>query len=441
MKITHCFKASSFILAAALFAGPGFITHAAAQDRAYFIDLNTRTATELGNLEGGQTRPAALNDAGQVVGESYSIGGSHAFITGPDGVGMKDLGTLGGMYTVAYDINDSGQVVVTTYDYSFHSFITGPNGMGMRDLGTLGGRNSEASGINNSGQVVGSSDTSGGASHAFMTDVDGMSMRDLTASKLISKAGDINDKGQVVGWFTEERIEPCCGSWSWHAFITGPNGAGMKDIAVGPDGGGGGWYFVSPSSINASGQVTGSAGDPSHQPFITGEDGVGIRDVGLSDSNAISSGATGINDTGQVTLTYWMPEEDFPDLHRSFITGPDGAGTRELGTLGGDYSGAYAINNAGQVVGQSNLEAGSLAFHAFITGPNGAGITDLNSLVDLPEGIILTGAVDINNAGQVIAIGVIPEPETSALFLAGLAMIGFIARRKKMSARNTFSLG
>jgi hypothetical protein len=59
-------------------------------------------------------------------------------------------------------------------------------------------------------------------------------------------------------------------------------------------------------------------------------------------------------------------------------------------------------------------------------------MTDLNSLVDLPGGIILTNAVDINNAGQVIAIGVIPEPESYAMFLAGLGLVGFMARRKRI---------
>ena len=54
-------------------------------------------------------------------------------------------------------------------------------------------------------------------------------------------------------------------------------------------------------------------------------------------------------------------------------------------------------------------------------------------LVDLPEGIILTNARDINNNGQVIAIGMVPEPESYALLLTGLALVGFIARRKKMS--------
>ena len=80
------------------------------------------------------------------------------------------------------------------------------------------------------------------------------------------------------------------------------------------------------------------------------------------------------------------------------------------------------------------------AHHAFITGPNGAGMMDLNSLVDVPGGLVLSEAIGINNSGQVVAIGTIPEPEIYALFLAGLALVGFIARRKKMGGE-AFSLG
>lgn len=85
---------------------------------------------------------------------------------------------------------------------------------------------------------------------------------------------------------------------------------------------------------------------------------------------------------------------------------------RDLGTLGGYESYAYGINDAGQVVGESETTEGD--FHAFIS-PVGESMVDLNSVVNLPDGVILTLAADINNEGQVIAAGVVPEPETYAL--------------------------
>jgi hypothetical protein len=57
-------------------------------------------------------------------------------------------------------------------------------------------------------------------------------------------------------------------------------------------------------------------------------------------------------------------------------------------------------------------------------------MTDLNSLVHLPSGLVLSEAVGINNAGQVIAAA-IPEPESYALLLAGLVLIGVVTWRKE----------
>ena len=132
-----------------------------------------------------------------------------------------------------------------------------------------------------------------------------------------------------------------------------------------------------------------------------------------------TSYAHGVNDAGEVVGKFIA---GYGEVH-AFITGPNGMGMRDLGALGGDNSVANAINAAGQGVG---VESG----RAFITGPNGAGIMDLNSLVDLPDGLVLGEARGINNAGQVIAT-IIPEPESYALLLSGLALVAVVARRKK----------
>jgi hypothetical protein len=58
------------------------------------------------------------------------------------------------------------------------------------------------------------------------------------------------------------------------------------------------------------------------------------------------------------------------------------------------------------------------------------GMMKLNSLIDLPQGVILMRAMDINNKGQVTAWGLIPEPETYALMVPRLGMVGFAARRE-----------
>jgi hypothetical protein len=58
-------------------------------------------------------------------------------------------------------------------------------------------------------------------------------------------------------------------------------------------------------------------------------------------------------------------------------------------------------------------------------------MTDLNSLVSLPNGVVLTEATAINNVGQVVAISTIPEPACYTPMLAGLGLVGFMASRRK----------
>jgi probable HAF family extracellular repeat protein len=73
----------------------------------------------------------------------------------------------------------------------------------------------------------------------------------------------------------------------------------------------------------------------------------------------------------------------------------------DIGTLpGGDFSQAFGINDAGDVVGASGSSAGDRAF----LWTRASGIRDLNSLIP-PSPFVLTKAAGINNLGMIVATG------------------------------------
>jgi probable HAF family extracellular repeat protein len=218
------------------------------------------------------------------------------------------------------------------------------------------------------------------------------------------------------------------------AFVTGADGKNMR-YAVGV----GSVDSNEARDINDAGQIIGVSvsADGSSRGFISSPpDYYPPADLGTLDTTGefASSFAYGINAEGRVVGTWEIAE----GISHAFITGANGASMVDLGTLGGERSAGYGINSTGQVVGFSQADDGSS--RAFITGPDGFGMTDLNSLVDLPQGVVLDEARAVNELGQVIAnannghaylLSPIPEPEIYALMLAGLGVVGFMARRRK----------
>lgn len=122
---------------------------------------------------------------------------------------MKDIGTLGGPDAFLYAMNNEGQMVGQSYTNSTPNPTTGvptldpfywENGK-MWDIGTLGGTSGLASFLNNSGQVTGNSNLAGDQTgHAFVWSKQ-RGIKDLGTlpGGVFSVASWINDAGEVVG--------------------------------------------------------------------------------------------------------------------------------------------------------------------------------------------------------------------------------------------------
>lgn len=228
--------------------------------------------------------------------------------------------------------------------------------------------------------------------------ISAISFRDLNNNHIEARAFDINNVGQVVGYYQ--------GTYGQMAYIVGPDGA-VGDTPLGTIGGNSSIAFA----INDSGQVTGSANNDILHAYITGPNGVGTKDLGTI--GGFSSGGYGINNSGQVVGYSYLggPRSN----HHAFITGPNGEGMTDLGTLGGRDSFAYGINDTGQVVGASDTDGPSFSTpHAFITDSNGEGMTDLGTLGG--RGSV---AHAINNSGQVVGASDITGNTESHAFITG----------------------
>jgi probable HAF family extracellular repeat protein len=170
------------------------------------------------NAEGDMTAQAeAINNRGQVVGNSYITGSPYMHAVLWSGRKVIDLGSFGA-YSYASSINDSGMIVGTTAyertslpgDWLQVPFLY-DNGT-MIDLGLFG--LSYASDINNRGQIIGSTLVDdGNGVRISATLLDHGRIIYLNTLGLQSGAQAINEQGQIVGWFqfqsgTQSYCEP-----------------------------------------------------------------------------------------------------------------------------------------------------------------------------------------------------------------------------------------
>jgi probable HAF family extracellular repeat protein len=111
----------------------------------------------------------------------------------------EDLGTLGGYHSLARAINGSGQIVGWAETPQLDAHAFLFTSGAMQDLGTLGGARSEALAINDAGDVVGTAETRNGEEHAFCYRDGRMEDLGMLPGSQSSRAHATNVRGDIVG--------------------------------------------------------------------------------------------------------------------------------------------------------------------------------------------------------------------------------------------------
>lgn len=294
----------------------------------------------------------------------------------------------------ANGINNSGTIVG---DFPFagntHGFV---NAAGViTDLGTLGGANSFAAAINNGGSIVGRSDDAGGNTRAFLY-VNGV-MTDLgTLGGPNSRADGINNRGDIVG---SADVPPGPGSHS-SAFLLRP-GVLMQDLGrfevPDPEGGSGARGINEQRKI-VGGSVLGPfvpVESPFHAFLYACQE---MKDLGTLGGQF--SMAYAINEQGKI-----VGEASTPELTKNRAFSYHHGVMHNLGTLpDGGFSSARAINDKGQIVGYALADLGQGGWRKAFVYRFGL-MRDLNTLIDPALGWSLRDADGINNSGQIAATG------------------------------------
>lgn len=409
------------ILSAVAFAAPA---QARAQYRYTLIDLGTfgGPQADVGNGPYLSATGVATGTADTAVADPYGTSDNGAFNGDPfvqhtyvwrDGA-LTDLGALGpdpannSSYPNALNargdlagVSDNGAMDPLTGTAATDAVLW-RNGQ-IINLGTLGGNESQAFSINNRDQITGvaanatpdpfsmaGSQTQG---RAFLWQ-DGI-MRDLgTLGGPDSFGWFVTDRGQVVGVsYTSAMPNPVTGQPPAHAFLW--QDGKMRDLG---SLGGSVPTFGGVNDVNSRGEIVGQsdlAGDQAAHPFLW--DGSRLTDLGTLGGNFGS--ANSINERGDIVGWATLPGDNTAHA----LLWSHGTMSDLTGTAASQCTVANAINSSDDVVG------GTCAGDDALLWSRGQQY-DLNTLV-APSPLQLTDAVSINDRGQIIGEGALPNGE------------------------------
>jgi probable HAF family extracellular repeat protein len=297
-------------------------------------------------------------------------------------------------------------------------------------LGSLGG-NSTANSINDSGQIVGQAETSS-TLPAYAVEWTGTTPTILGSSGENNSAESINATGQISGWELPGDDSSLAVKW------TGTTPTILSSL---------GGTFSSAGAINSLGQIAGFSGTTGNQagtPVVW--NGTTPTALGtVVGTGTFTGAAVGINDSGKIVGNLGFGS-------KVFAAEWTGTTPTLLGSLGGNTSQAVAINNAGQIIGDSETTGGeteavewsgtvpftlgSLGISSAAEGINNAGDVvgsfdtttptfqtrgflytsgtayDLNSLILPGSNVLVTNAAGINDSGQIVGWGIVGDGDT-----------------------------
>jgi len=253
--------------------------------------------------DGCNSTALGLNDQGDVVGYCYQNDESNAFLYSYSDGTIKDLGSLGGKATAATAINNANQIVGYSADGNGNvlAFLYTQN-QGIASLGTLAdGSNSEAFALNASGLVVGDSQADGDSHRPALFGENGVKDLGISAknSDTLKTAYGINAAGQIVGRYDTE-------SGSTHGFLYASDRLTDLGTLGGDD--------SEALGINQTGVIVGDSetGSGATHAFVVS--GGSMQDLGTLNGFAKASYARAINDGGQI-----VGESDSDDQKRAFV--------------------------------------------------------------------------------------------------------------------------
>lgn len=280
----------------------------------------------------------------------------------------------------------------------------------LTDLGVLPGKEvSIPTAINAAGYVTGTSSAGESNQSAFCYENSKRGMEDMSVIPgSISRGFGINGFDQMVGDSTFGK-----GRTISHAALF-TKGA-VLDLGTLKNSGV--FSYSRANGINALGQVVGFAGskrDSSESRAFAWTSSTGMFDLGTLGGRYAQ--AVAINDAGVVTGNSEITESSVGDqvshafIYRPFSVGIEGM--RDLGTLGGDYSYGTFINAKNHVVGYSTVNKSDDRIHAFLH--NGKTMIDLGSLSGASLKSDISFALGVNASDEVVGYSYLPSNKQPA---------------------------